>query len=77
MNVSHKALLGKLDLKEKTAPVTAEHAWVKFQDANDKFEGAVYGAEIVANLQVTQSEAFNLCERAHALDKYLTVANDQ
>ena len=77
LNVSYKALLGKLTPKAKDALIRAEREWLKFQDANGEFENSIYGNETVANLQLTQNEMFRICERANALDTYLIVANIQ
>lgn len=77
LNTSYKALLGKLNGKAKEELVSAERAWLEFHHKNGDFEVALYGDETVADLQVTQNEMFRLCERADALDKYLSIANDQ
>jgi uncharacterized protein YecT (DUF1311 family) len=77
LNTTYKALLGKLNGKAKEGLVNAERAWLDFHNKNGDFEVALYGDEAVADLQVTQNEVFRLCERADALDKYLTIANDQ
>ncbi len=77
LNVTYKALLGKLNPKVKDALVRAEREWLKFQEANGEFENSIYGNESVANLQLTQNEVFRICERANALDTYLIVANIQ
>jgi Uncharacterized protein conserved in bacteria len=77
LNSAYKALLGKLTPKAKDALIRAEREWLKFQDANGKFENSIYGDENVANLQLTQNEMFRICERANAMDTYLIVANIQ
>jgi uncharacterized protein YecT (DUF1311 family) len=77
LNTTYKALLGKLDGKAKDQLVGAERAWLAFHNKNGDFEVSLYGNEAVDDLQLTQSEIFRLCERANALDKYLTIANDK
>ncbi|WP_266156578.1 lysozyme inhibitor LprI family protein [Dyella silvatica] len=77
LNTTYKALLGKLNGKAKDGLVSAERAWLDFHNKNGDFEVTLYGNEAVADLQLTQNEIFRLCERANALDKYLTIANDQ
>jgi Uncharacterized protein conserved in bacteria len=77
LNVTYKALLGKLAPKAKGALIRSEREWLKFQAANGEFENSIYGNESVANLQLTQNEMFRICERANALDTYLIVANIQ
>lgn len=77
LNTTYKALLGKLNGKAKDGLVNAERAWLEFHNKSGDFEVALYGDETVADLQVTQNEIFRLCERANALDKYLSIANDQ
>ncbi|KAA0070713.1 lysozyme inhibitor LprI family protein [Rhodanobacter sp. T12-5] len=77
LNVTYKALLGKLTPKAKDALIRAEREWLKFQEANGEFENSIYGNETVANLQLTQNEMFRICERANALGTYLIVADMQ
>jgi uncharacterized protein YecT (DUF1311 family) len=77
LNITYKALLGKLTPKAKDALVRAEREWLKFREANGEFENSLYGNEIIDNLQLTQNEMFHICERANALDTYLIVANNQ
>lgn len=77
LNATYKALLGKLNGKAKDGLVNAERAWLDFHNKSGDFEAGLYGDEAVADLQVTQNEIFRLCERANALDKYLSIANDQ
>lgn len=77
LNTTYKALLGKLGPKAKDALVHAEREWLKYQEADGKFENSIYGDETVANLQLTQNEMFRICERANALGSYLIVANIQ
>lgn len=77
LNTTYKALLGKLNGKAKDGLVSAERAWLDFHNKSGDFEVSLYGDETIADLQVTQNEIFGLCERANALDKYLSIANDQ
>ncbi|HWX67423.1 MAG TPA: lysozyme inhibitor LprI family protein [Rhodanobacter sp.] len=77
LNAAYKALLGKLTPKAKDALIRAEREWLKFQEANGKFEDSIYGDESIANLQLTQNEMFRICERANAMGTYLIVANIQ
>lgn len=76
LNASYKALMAKLGSKAKENLVIAERNWIALQKSNNAFEASLYPDETVADLQVAQSEAFRICERANALDKYLTVANE-
>jgi uncharacterized protein YecT (DUF1311 family) len=75
LNITYKALLGKLTPEAKDAFIRSEREWLKFQEANGEFENSLYGNEIIDNLQLTQNEMFRLCERANALGTYLIVAN--
>ncbi|MBB3227120.1 uncharacterized protein YecT (DUF1311 family) [Luteibacter sp. Sphag1AF] len=75
LNTTYKALMAKLTGKAKDDLVNAERAWVDLEDKTGRFETSLYGDETVADLQVTQNEIFRICERANALDKYLSVAN--
>jgi uncharacterized protein YecT (DUF1311 family) len=77
LNTTYKALTAKLTGKAKDNLLNAERAWLDFHNRNGDFEASLYGDEPVADLQVTQNEIFRLAERADALDKYLTIANDQ
>lgn len=77
LNTTYKALLGKLHGKAKDGLVSAERAWLAFHNKSVDFEVSLYGDETVADFQVIQNEIFRLCERADALDKYLSIANDQ
>lgn len=77
LNTTYKALLGKLHGKAKDQLISAERAWLKFQNEDGTFQNLLYGDETVDDLQLTQNEIFRLCERANALDKYLSVANDK
>ena len=63
--------------RAKDELVRAEREWLKFQDTNGEFENTIYGDEIIDNLQLTQNEIFRICERANALDTYLTATNLQ
>jgi len=62
---------------DRSSAPKAERAWLEFHNRNGDFEASLYGDEPVADLQVTQNEIFRIAERADALDKYLTIANDQ
>jgi uncharacterized protein YecT (DUF1311 family) len=75
LNITYKALLGKLTPEAKDALIRSEREWLKFQEANGKFENFLYGNEIIDNLQLTQNEMFRICERANALGAYPIVAN--
>jgi uncharacterized protein YecT (DUF1311 family) len=77
LNTTYKALTAKLTGKAKDNLLTSERAWLEYHNKNGDFEASLYGDEPVADLQVTQNEIFRLAERADALDKYLTIANDQ
>jgi uncharacterized protein YecT (DUF1311 family) len=77
LNTTYKALTAKLTGKAKDNLLNAERAWLDFHNRSGDFEASLYGNEPVADLQVTQNETFRLAERADALDKYLTIANDQ
>lgn len=77
LNTTYKALLGKLELKGKAKLVSAERSWLKFQHDDGAFQNNLYGAETVADLQLTQNEIFSICLRANALGRYLAVANDK
>jgi uncharacterized protein YecT (DUF1311 family) len=77
LNRTYKALLGKLDSKGKEQLVDAERAWMGFRSKTSALESTLYGGEIIANLEVSQRDVFRLCERANALDDYLSLVNDQ
>lgn len=77
LNTTYKALLGKLDGKSRSQLISAERAWLKFQNEDGSFQNGLYGSETIADLELTQNEIFSLCERANALEKYLSIANDK
>ncbi|HVI55845.1 MAG TPA: lysozyme inhibitor LprI family protein [Luteibacter sp.] len=77
LNTTYKALTAKLTGKAKDNLLLSERAWLEYHNKNGDFEAALYGDEPVADLQVTQNDIFRLAERADALEKYLTIANDQ
>jgi len=77
LNTTYKALTAKLTGKAKDNLLASQRAWLEFRNKNGDFEATLYGDEPVADLQVTQNDIFRLAERADALDKYLTIANDQ
>lgn len=77
LNSMYKTLLSKLNDKAKGKLIIAERTWLKLQDENGEFEDSLYGDEIIDNLEVTQNEVFNICERANKLDKYLSIASGQ
>jgi uncharacterized protein YecT (DUF1311 family) len=77
LNTTYKALTAKLTGKAKDNLLNAERAWLDFHNRNGDFEASLYGDEPLADLQVIQNEIFRLAERADALDKYLTIANDK
>jgi uncharacterized protein YecT (DUF1311 family) len=77
LNTTYKALLGKLNGKAKEGLISAEREWLAFHNKSGDFEVLLYGNETVDDLQLTQNDIFRLCERANALDKYLSVANDK
>jgi uncharacterized protein YecT (DUF1311 family) len=77
LNTTYKALLGKLHGKAKDQLISAERAWLKFQNEDGTFQALLYGDEIIDNLDLTQNEIFRICERANAMDTYLIVANTQ
>jgi uncharacterized protein YecT (DUF1311 family) len=77
LNTAYKALTAKLTGNAKTNLLNAERAWLEFHNKNGDFEASLYGDMPVADLQVTQNETFRIAERADALEKYLTIANDQ
>ena len=76
LNATYKSLLGKLSGKAKDGLVSAQREWLTFHNKTGDFEVSLYGDETVDDLQVTQDEIFQLCDRANTLDKYLAVAND-
>lgn len=75
LNTTYQALLRKLDEGQKKHLVEAERAWVKLQDTTGPFEEALYGHEIIDNLQLAQNELFAVTRRADQLDEYLAVAS--
>jgi uncharacterized protein YecT (DUF1311 family) len=75
LNATYQALLGKLSANQKQNLVEAERAWLKFQDTTARFQGELYGNDLVDNLQIAQNEAFAICKRADELGEYLTVAS--
>jgi uncharacterized protein YecT (DUF1311 family) len=77
LNATYKALTAKLTGKAKDNLLNAERAWLDFQNRSGDFEASLYGSEPVADLQVTRNDIFRIAERADALEKYLTIANDQ
>jgi uncharacterized protein YecT (DUF1311 family) len=77
LNANYKALLAKLSPEAKKQLVLAERAWLKFKETNGTFENAIYGNEIIANLELTQNEVFSICARADTLEKYLDIAGDK
>jgi uncharacterized protein YecT (DUF1311 family) len=76
LNTTYKALLGKLHGKAKDQLISAERAWLKFQNEDGTFQNLLYGDEAIDNLDLTQNEIFSLCKRADELDQYLSIAND-
>jgi uncharacterized protein YecT (DUF1311 family) len=77
LNRTYKALMAGLDAKAKAQLVDSERAWLEFHGKTSRLESTLYGSELVANLQVSQNDIFRLCERANALDSYLSLVNDQ
>lgn len=77
LNRAYKALLGKLDTKEKEQLVNSERAWLAFHGKSSRLESALYGNELIGNLQVSQNDIFRLCERANILEEYLSLVNDR
>lgn len=77
LNVTYKALLGKLKPEEKKELIDAERAWLKFKESNGIFESSIYPNEILYNLEQSQDEIFALCARADALQKYLDVVTER
>lgn len=75
LNTTYKALLGKLHGKPRDQLISAERAWLKFQNEDGTFQGLLYGDEIIDNLDLAQNEIFSLCKRADELDRYLSIAN--
>ena len=75
LNATYKALLGKLDGKSKDGLISAQREWLAFHNKTGDFEVLLYSDETVDDLQLTQNEIFQLCERANALETYLSVAN--
>lgn len=76
LNASYQALLHKLDGDRKKNVIEAERAWLKWQDKASQVESALYGSELMGNLEVTENEAFALCRQANQLDEYLALANE-
>ena len=77
LNTNYKALMAKLGPEAKKELVLAERAWLKFKEANGTFENAIYGDEIVSNLELTQNEVFYICVRADTLKKYLDIVGER
>ena len=77
LNRAYRALLGKLDTKEKEKLVNSERAWLASRGKSYRLESALYGNDLIGNLQVSQNDIFRLCERANALEEYLSLVNDQ
>jgi uncharacterized protein YecT (DUF1311 family) len=75
LNTTYKALLGKLHGKARDQLISAERAWLKFQNEDGTFQSLLYGDEIIDNLDLAQNEIFSLCRRADELDRYLSIAN--
>ena len=74
LNATYQALLRTLDRNQKKDLVEAERAWIKLQDTTGPFEEALYGHEIIDNLQLAQNELFAITRRADQLAEYLAVA---
>jgi uncharacterized protein YecT (DUF1311 family) len=77
LNANYKALAAKLGPEAKKQLVLAERAWLKFKEDNGTFENAIYGDEIISNLELTQNEVFYICARADTLKKYLGIVDEQ
>lgn len=77
LNVIYQALLAKLDAPAQQKLVAAERTWLTLQDQTGALEDAVYGNAQVAGLQVDLNDVFRICERATAMDRYLSVVNDR
>lgn len=75
LNVTYKALLSKLDNKQREKLIQAERTWIRLQDDTGEFEDTLYGREMVDNLQLEENELFAICRRANELDEYLAVAS--
>lgn len=76
LNASYRALLHRLDGDQKKDVIEAERAWLKWQEKTSQVEGALYGSELMGNLEVTENETFALCRQANQLDEYLALANE-
>jgi uncharacterized protein YecT (DUF1311 family) len=77
LNANYEKLLTKLGPEAKKKLLLAERAWLMFKETNGTFENAIYGGEIMANLELTQNEAFYICARADTLEKYLDIVGEQ
>lgn len=77
LNATYKALMAKLNGDQKQKLIAAERAWLDLQTKTSTLEGDLYGSEQIANLQISQNEIFRLCERANALNTYLSLVNDK
>lgn len=77
LNANYKALLAKLTPEQKKQLVIAERAWLKFKETNGTFENAIWGDEIMSNLELTQNEVFSIGARADALEKYRHIVSDK
>lgn len=75
LNASYKALLDKLHGNQKKSVIEAERAWLKWRDKTSQVEGALYGNELIGNLQVTENETFAICRQANRLDNYLALTH--
>lgn len=77
LNTNYKELLAKLTPEQKKQLVLAERAWLKFKETNGTFENAIWGDEIMSNLELTQNEVFSIGARADALKKYLHIVSEK
>lgn len=77
LNRTYKALLVKLDKKDRGQLVDAERAWLAYHHKTSRLESTLYGSELVADLQVSQNDIFRLCERANTLTDYLSLVSDK
>lgn len=77
LNATYAALLHKLNPDQKKKLVDAERAWLKLRGDTVDFEDALYGSDIVDNLQVAENETLFIAKRADELGEYLAIASGE
>ncbi|MGN2245589.1 lysozyme inhibitor LprI family protein [Frateuria sp. GZRR35] len=76
LNRAYQALLHKLDGDQKKDVINAERAWLRWQGKTSPVEGALYGSDLIGNLEVTENETFAICRQANRLEEYLALASE-